>query len=321
MTTVLERAKQTLSLEIEGIQNLINNLDSSFEDAVEHLLACKGKVIITGVGKSGIIGKKIAATLTSTGTPSLFMHAADSAHGDLGILEARDVVIAISNSGETAEVISILGHIQAIGIPLIGISGNPKSSLARNSTVHLNIAVDKEACPLGLAPTTSSTVTLALGDALAMCLLEKRNFNAEDFGLFHPGGSLGKKLSINVNDVMITGEALPLLQEETSMQAALQFMLDKHLGILIIVDSEQRLKGVFSMGDYLRLINRQTDFFTLPIANFMIQNPKVITKDVLAAKALHLMETRSITCLVVVNEKQNPIGIVQIYHILRAGVY
>lgn len=321
MSGVLDRARETLSLEAQGIQDLRERLNSDFERAVEILFACKGKVIITGMGKSGLISQKIAATLTSTGTPSLFLHAADSFHGDLGIITSNDSVIAISFSGETEEVVQILGHIHAIGVPVIGMSGNPQSSLAKSSTIHLDISVEKEACPLELSPTTSSTVTLALGDALAMCLLEKRNFRAEDFAMFHPGGSLGKKLTILVKDIMITGNHLPVVREETLMKDALRELSEKNLGVVIATDTNGKLAGIFSVGDLMRLVEQRDEFINEPISNFMTRNPKVVRENVLAAKALYTMETYSITVLVVVDDQHCPTGLVQIYHILRAGVY
>lgn len=320
MSSILSRARETLFTEIEGIQNLAERLDENFERAVDLLMGCQGKVIITGMGKSGLIGQKAASTLTSTGTPTIFLHPAESFHGDLGLITTQDVVIAISYSGETEEIIKMLGHLQALGIPLIGMTGKRNSSLALNATIHLNIAVEKEACPLGLAPTTSTTVTLALSDALAMCLLEKRNFRAEDFAVFHPGGSLGKKLTITVADLMVAGARLPLVEENLSMRQTIHQLSDKQLGLVAVINSAKQLLGVFTVGDLMRLVEQQNDFLDQPISDFMKENPKIIEPQSLAAKALHIMETHSITCLVVVRE-QEPIGILQIYDILRAGIY
>jgi len=320
-SSILLRAKETLNLEISGLNSLRDSLDCSFEAAVRYLYQCKGKVIVTGMGKSGIIGNKIAATLTSTGTPSLFLHSGEGSHGDLGIITETDVVIAISFSGETQEVSQILGHIHAIGVPLIGITGKKESTLGQSATVTLEIPVEKEACPLGLAPTTSTTTTLALGDALAMCLLEERNFRPEDFALFHPGGSLGKKLTVTVQDVMVTASLLPLVEINASMRETLDVLSKKNLGIVIGVNEEQQLKGVFTTGDLMRLLEQKIEFLDDSCFKHMNATPKTITSSILAAKALHLMETHSITCLVVTNEKQSPVGVVQIYDILRAGVY
>ncbi len=321
MSNLLERARETLRIEIEGLLELQQRLGDELEQAVDILFACSGKVILTGLGKSGLVAQKIAATLSSTGTPALFLHAADSAHGDLGIIRRHDVVLAFSYSGETAEVVQMVGHIQAYGAPLIAITGNPDSTLARGATVHLNVAVSREACPLNLAPTASSTATLALGDALAMCLLEKRGFRAEDFALFHPGGSLGRKLTIRVRDVMTEGEHLPTVPESLSMREAMRVLSQKNLGIVVALDSEGKAAGVFTTGDLMRLVETQNNFLDLPLAQFMSHNPKLIAPEELAAKALHLMETHSITCLVVADEQRSPLGIVQIYPILRAGVY
>lgn len=319
--SILNRARETLQTEIDGLQGLLERLGYEFEAAVELLFSCRGKVILAGMGKSGLIAGKIASTLTSTGTPSLFLHAAESAHGDLGIITANDAVIAFSYSGETDEVLQMIGHIHATGAPLIAVTGNPGSSLAKSATVHLDASVAKEACPLGLAPTASTTATLALGDALAMCLLEKRQFREENFALFHPGGSLGKKLTILVKDVMLSGEHLPLVPENTPMREALQILSRKNLGIIVSVDESGQIRGVFTTGDLMRLLEQQKDFLDQPLTRHVTPNPKTIDQEELAARALHVMETHSITCLVVADAEKRPLGIVQIYYILRAGVY
>ncbi|MEE2717940.1 MAG: KpsF/GutQ family sugar-phosphate isomerase [SAR324 cluster bacterium] len=321
MSTILERARATLRTEIAGLEELEARLGPELEQAVARLHACAGKVVVAGLGKSGLIGQKIASTLSSTGTPALFLHAADSAHGDLGIIMKQDAVIALSYSGETAEVVQMSGHLQAIGAPLIALTGNPDSALARSADVHLNVAVSREACPLNLAPTASSTAMLALGDALAMCLLEKRNFREEDFAVFHPGGSLGKKLTVLVQDVMMSGEHLPLAPETLPMREAMLTLSRKNLGIVVAQDTDGRASGVFTTGDLMRLVEQQQGFLNAPLAHFMSAHPKTIAPDELAAKALHLMETHSITCLVVADPENRPVGIAQIYHILRAGVY
>jgi len=285
------------------------------------LFACGGKVILAGIGKSGLIAQKIAATLTSTGTPALFLHAGESTHGDLGIITKQDVVIAFSYSGETDEVLQMIGHIQAIGVPLIAMTGKPDSTLAQAATVHLSIAVEKEACPLGLTPTASSTATLALGDALAMCLLEQRQFSEDDFALFHPGGSLGRKLTIKIEDVMVSGEPLPVVPENMPMREALNVLSSKNLGIVVAVNRDEKISGVFTTGDLMRLLEDEQSFLDKPLLEFTHPDPKTIAPEELAAKALHEMETHSITCLVVADQENRPIGIVQIYYILRAGVY
>ena len=285
------------------------------------LFACQGKVILSGMGKSGLIAQKIAATLTSTGTPSLFLHAGESSHGDLGIITGQDVVIAFSYSGETSEVLQMIGHMQAIGVPLITMTGKPDSTLAQAATVHLSIAVEKEACPLGLTPTASSTATLALGDALAMCLLEQRQFREDDFAVFHPGGSLGRKLTIRAQDVMVKGDPLPLVQENMPMREAMHVLSRKNLGIVVAVNQDEKISGVFTTGDLMRLLEDGQPFLDKPLLEFAHPDPKTIAPEELAAKALHIMETHSITCLVVADPGNRPIGILQIYYILRAGVY
>ena len=321
MSPLLERARDTLKIEIAGLERLIERLDPQFEEAVNLLFACQGKVILAGMGKSGLIAQKIAATLTSTGTPSLFLHAGESSHGDLGIITGQDVVIAFSYSGETSEVLQMIGHMQAIGVPLIAMTGKPDSTLAQAATVHLSIAVEKEACPLGLTPTASSTATLALGDALAMCLLEKRQFREDDFAVFHPGGSLGRKLTIRAQDVMVKGDPLPLVQENMPMREAMHVLSRKNLGIVVAVNQDEKISGVFTTGDLMRLLEDGQPFLDKPLLEFAHPDPKTIAPEELAAKALHIMETHSITCLVVADPENRPIGIVQIYYILRAGVY
>ena len=321
MSPLLERARDTLKIEIAGLERLIERLDPQFEEAVNLLFACQGKVILTGLGKSGLIAQKIAATLTSTGTPSLFLHAGESSHGDLGIITGQDVVIAFSYSGETSEVLQMIGHMQAIGVPLIAMTGKPDSTLAQAATVHLSIAVEKEACPLGLTPTASSTATLALGDALAMCLLEQRQFREDDFAVFHPGGSLGRKLTIRAQDVMVKGDPLPLVQENMPMREAMHVLSRKNLGIVVAVNQDEKISGVFTTGDLMRLLEDGQPFLDKPLLEFTHPDPKTIAPEELAAKALHIMETHSITCLVVADPENRPIGIVQIYYILRAGVY
>ena len=321
MSTLLKRARETLTIEIAGLEELSKRLDHVFEQAVNLLYDCQGKVILVGMGKSGLIAQKIAATLTSTGTPALFLHAGESSHGDLGIITRQDAIIAFSYSGETAEVLQMIGHINALGIKMIAITGNPDSSLSKASTVHLSVAVNKEACPLGLSPTASSTATLALGDALAMCLLEKRQFSEDDFAVFHPGGSLGRKLNIRTKDVMVSGDMLPVVPEDMLMREAMNVLSQKNLGIIIAINQHGKISGVFTTGDLMRLLEKGRDFLDKPVLDYASQKPKTIAPEALAAKALYVMETHSITCLVVADPENHPIGIVQIYYILRAGIY
>ena len=321
MSPLLLRASETLKIEIAALEGLIERLGPEFEEAVNLLYSCQGKVVLAGMGKSGLIAQKIAATLTSTGTPSLFLHAGESSHGDLGIITNKDLVIAFSYSGETKEVLQMIGHIQAIGVSLIAMTGKPDSTLAQAATVHLSIAVEKEACPLGLTPTASSTATLALGDALAMCLLEMRQFREDDFALFHPGGSLGRKLTVKIEDVMVSGKTLPVVPEVMLMREALNVLSRKNLGIVVAVNNDEKISGVFTTGDLMRLLEDGQSFLDKPLIDFVNRAPKTIAPEDLAAKALHVMETHSISCLVVLDPENHPIGIVQIYYILRAGVY
>ncbi|GIT04403.1 MAG: arabinose-5-phosphate isomerase [Deltaproteobacteria bacterium] len=306
MSTLLKRARETLTIEIAGLEELSKRLDHEFEQAVNLLYDCQGKVILAGMGKSGLIAQKIAATLTSTGTPALFLHAGESSHGDLGIITRQDAIITFSYSGETDEVLQMIGHINALGVPMIAITGNPDSALAKASTVHLSVAVDKEACPLGLAPTASSTATLALGDALAMCPLEKRQFSEDDFALFHPGGNLGRKLTIRTKDVMVTGDMLPVVPEDMLMREAMNVLSSKNLGIIVAVNLHGKISGVFTTGDLMRLLEKGEDFLDKPLLDYASPKPKTIAPEELAAKALHVMETNSITCLVVSDPKTVP---------------
>ncbi len=321
MSKLLKRARETLKIEIAGLEEISKRLDGNFEKAVNLLYDCHGKIILAGMGKSGLIAQKIAATLTSTGTPSLFLHAGESSHGDLGIISRKDAIITFSYSGETAEVLQMIGHVTAMGIPMIAITGNSDSTLAKASTIHLSVAVKKEACPLGLAPTASSTATLALGDALAMCLLEKRQFSQDDFAVFHPGGSLGRKLTVRIQDVMIEGDMLPIVPEKMLMREAMNVLSHKNLGIIVAVNQDEKISGVFTTGDLMRLLEKDKNFLDQPLQEYASQKPKTIAPEALAAKALHIMETHSITCLVVTDKENRPIGIVQIYYILRSGVY
>ncbi len=319
---LIETAKRVLQVEADAILALQSRLDGAFTKAVEMILACRGKVVVTGMGKSGLICQKIAATMASTGTPTFFLHPAEGIHGDLGMLAKRDGVIAISNSGGTGEVCRILPVIKRMGLPLIAMSGNPKSTLAIAGDVHLDISVAEEACPLGLAPTASTTATLAMGDALAVALLEERGFKAEDFALFHPGGALGKRLLLRVEDLMNQGPDIPLVTPETLLRDALFEITSKKLGITGVVDPQQRLLGVFTDGDLRRIMENGLDSLQKPISEVMTTSPKRILRRNLAAKALQIMESHSITSLFVFAEEQGtvPVGIVHLHDLLKAGV-
>jgi len=319
---LLAIARRVLTIEAEAVQELAKRLDEQFVRAVGMIYACQGRVVISGMGKSGLICQKIAATLASTGTPALFLHPAEGIHGDLGMLMKGDVVIAVSNSGETEELTRILPVIKRMGLPLVAMSGNPKSTLARAGDVFLDISIKEEACPLNLAPTASTTATLAMGDALAVALLEKRGFKAEDFALFHPGGALGKRLLLRVEDLMHTGPDLPLCSEQTMLKDALYEISSKKLGITGVIDDAGCLVGVFSDGDLRRAIAKGIDVLTRPICELMSHAPKRILRFNLAAKAVQKMEAHSITSLFVFEdeEQQVPVGIIHLHDLLKAGV-
>ncbi|MDO3379373.1 KpsF/GutQ family sugar-phosphate isomerase [Geoalkalibacter halelectricus] len=322
MEPILTTARNVLRVEAEAIRALEDRLDERFERAVEMILACQGRVVITGMGKSGLICQKIASTMASTGTPALFLHPAEGIHGDLGMLMKGDVVIAISNSGETEEITRILPIIKRMGLPLISMTGGLRSTLGRAGDVTLDISVKEEACPLGLAPTASTTATLAMGDALAVALLERRGFREEDFALFHPGGALGKKLLLRVEDMMHTGGNIPLVAEQTLLKEALFEITSKKLGVTGVVDGQGNLVGVFTDGDLRRRIENGFDILNAPIGTIMSANPKRILRSNLAAKALQRMEEHSITSLFVfeTEESRVPVGIIHIHDLLKAGV-
>jgi arabinose-5-phosphate isomerase len=320
---IVAEARRALEVEIAGLRGLLPRLGAEFERAARTIYRCAGKVAVTGVGKSGHIGRKIASTLASTGTPSFFIHPAEAMHGDLGMVGAQDVVLAISNSGETEEVIRLLAPFRRLGIPLIAMTGNPASTLAKRAEVHLDVSVQEEACPLGLAPTASTTATLAMGDALAVSLLRMRNFKEEDYKVFHPGGSLGKKIVTTVADLMDTGPKLPCVREQTTVREAIPELQEKRYGITAVVDGEGTLRGVFTMGDLTRLHLRDPSlgFMLRPIAEFMTRTPRTIAPDALAAQALHEMETHNIRALVVTGAAGKAVGVIGLYETLRAIDY
>ena len=309
------------ALEIEGraIADLIPRLDAGFARACALCLGAKGRVIVTGMGKSGHVGGKIAATLASTGTPSFFMHAAEASHGDIGMITREDVLLALSNSGETAEVLTLIPHCSRLGVAIIAITGNPKSSLARAASVHLDVSVKEEACPLNLAPTASTTATLAIGDALAVALLEARGFTPQDFARSHPGGALGRKLLLHVADVMRTGDDLPVVSPSASLAEGLVVISKKGLGMCAIVEAGNML-GVFTDGDLRRVLDRGVDVHKTAMRDVMTSPGKRVKADELAAEAAHLMEKHRITALPVVDESGALIGALNVHDLLRAGV-
>ena len=319
---ILEEAKKVIRIEAEALLSLADSINGEFERAVELILASHGRVVVTGMGKSGLIGQKIASTMASTGTPAFFLHPAEGIHGDLGMIMKGDVVVAISNSGETDEVLRILPVIKRLGASLISMTGNPCSTLSRAGDVFLDVSVREEACPLGLAPTASTTATLAMGDALAVALLIKRGFRAEDFALFHPGGSLGKKLILRVEDLMHTGEAMPLVTSETLMREALFTITSKGLGVTGVTDAEGSLLGVITDGDLRRALGKGIDILNCSAGDMMKSGPKRINREDLAASALQRMEQFSITSLFVFdeNEAKMPVGIIHLHDLLKAGI-
>jgi arabinose-5-phosphate isomerase len=309
------------AIEIEGraLASLIPRIGASFVQACVTCLACKGRVIVTGMGKSGHIAGKIAATLASTGTPSFFMHAAEASHGDIGMITRDDVLLAISNSGETAELLLLIPHVSRLGVPLIAITGNAKSNLARAATVHLDVSVNEEACPLNLAPTASTTVTLALGDALAVAMLEARGFTPQDFARSHPGGVLGRKLLLHVSDVMRTGDALPVVSPDALLAEGLLVISKKGLGMCVVVE-DGRVRGVFTDGDLRRALDAQADVHRTTMREVMTAPGKSVQANELAAEAAHLMEKHKITALPVVDAAGALIGALNVHDLLRAGV-
>ncbi len=319
-----EQARRVLKIESEAVAALIDRIDDRFEQAVEMILSCEGRVVVTGMGKSGLIGKKIAATLASTGTPALFLHPAEGVHGDLGMVTRGDTVIALSNSGETEEIARMLPSLKRLGIKLIALTGNAESTLAKNSDVVINVGVKEEACPLGLAPTASTTAALAMGDALAVALLDKRGFREEDFACFHPGGTLGKRLLLRVQDLMHTGDAIPSVSEETLIKDAIYEISSKKMGVTSVLDSAGKLVGIISDGDLRRWMEKTEktgeNLLAKRAKDIMTKNPKVTKREALAAEAVAIMEKNSITCLIVTSRDARPEGVLHLHDLLKAGV-
>lgn len=320
INSIRDLAQEVLQIEADSILKLKDRINDDYEKAIDILYNCKGRVIVTGMGKSGHIGKKIAATLSSTGTPSYFLHPAESTHGDSGLITREDVVIAISNSGETAELMNLLPLIERFGVKMIAMTGKKESTLGKKSDVVLDVSVEKEACPLGKAPTASTTATLAMGDAVAICLLKKRGFTEEDFLMFHPSGALGRGVLYHVSDLMITGDRIPVLSEDTMFHNTIQFISDKKLGCAIMVDNTGIMTGILTDGDIRRTLLKYDNTSNLIAKDVMTKNPKVILESDLAAKALHIMEKHSITSLAVCDNSGKPVGLLHIHDLLKAGV-
>jgi arabinose-5-phosphate isomerase len=317
---LIAAGRRALTIEIDGLQATEARLDASFAAACRIALACRGRIVVTGMGKSGHVGGKIAATLASTGTPAFFLHPAEASHGDMGMITREDIVLALSNSGETPEVLTLLPPITRLGVPLIAITGNPASTLARAAQVHLDVTVPTEACPLNLAPTASTTATLAMGDAFAVALLDARGFTAEDFARSHPGGSLGRRLLLHVADVMRQGDAVPAIRPDTPLRDGLLEMSGKGLGMTAVTDAAGRLLGVFTDGDLRRTLDHGPDLRTLTMQQVMTPAPKAILPSALAADAVNVMEQYRITALPVVDEAGHLVGALNVHDLLRAGV-
>ena len=316
-------AQKVLQMEAEAILDLIPRVDEHFDAAVAMILECQGRVVMTGMGKSGIIAHKISATMASTGTPSFYLHPAEGIHGDLGMVTSNDVVIAMSNSGETGEVLNILPSLRRIGAKVIAMVGNVESTLAKNSDVVLDVGVKREACPLGLAPTSSTTAALAFGDALAMALMGQHHFTSKQFAVFHPGGSLGRKLLLTVGNIMHSGSENPIVHGTATVTEALFVITDKGLGAVSVVDKNDIMIGLLTDGDIRRGLSKGMDFLKRPVTELMTKNPKFITKDKLAAQALHIMESHTpkpITVLPVLDEERHVIGLLHMTDLVRQGV-
>ncbi len=318
---MLDIARKVLKTEADAVFALAERLDSDFEKAVELIFRSKGRVVVTGMGKSGLVGKKIAATLASTGTPAFFLHPAEASHGDLGMVTSEDVIIAISNSGETDELVGLIPFLKRFNVGLISMTGNPRSTLSKVSDVNLDISIKEEACPLGVVPTASTTATMAMGDAVAVALLVKRGYKEEDFAFFHPGGSLGKKLFIKVGDLMHAGDALPLVFQDAPMTKAVVEISSKRLGVTVVANHDRKILGIITDGDLRRGIEKWGKaVFDMKAEEVMGRNPKTISEDELAAKALSVMEGYSITSLVVPDGEGKARGIIHLHDILKQGI-
>ena len=316
----IQSALQVITIESQAIMALAPRIDRHFEAACELILACKGRVFVMGMGKSGHIGKKIAATFSSTGTPAFFMHPGEASHGDFGMITRQDIVIAISNSGNTSEIMTLLPLLKRLEIPLIAFSGNPQSTLSKAATVAIDLSIQEEACPLGLAPTTSSTVALVMGDALAVALLDARGFSAEDFALAHPGGALGKRLLLRVDDLCHRGNAVPIVKETSTIREALLEVSEKKLGMTCVINDHGQLSGIYTDGDVRRTLVQDYDIATTKLIDVMTHHCHTTDLDLLAAEALAVMQKHNITSLVICDDNKRPIGVLHIHDLLRAGV-
>jgi len=317
---IVEEGRRVVRIESKAVAALESRIDAKFARAVELILGCKGRVIVTGVGKSGIIARKIVATMNSTGTPAMFMHPSDAIHGDLGMVRKDDVVVCISKSGNTQELSGLLPMFKRLGIPIVSLVGKLNSTLSQESTVVLDASVGEEACPHDLAPTSSTTVTLVLGDALAIALLNKRQFSKEDFALYHPGGSLGKRLLLKVDELMVTGDGIPRVMPDVPLRDAIMEITTKRLGCTCVLNADGTLAGLITDGDLRRLLQTTNDISNIRVAEVMIRTPKTISAGTLAVVALQEMESYNITQVIVVNENAMPVGVVHLHDLVKAGL-
>lgn len=313
-------AREVIQLEADAVSKLVSRVDDNFHHACDLILACEGRIVVVGMGKSGHVAGKMASTLASTGTPAFFVHPGEASHGDLGMITPRDLVVAFSNSGETPEILTILPIIKRMGVKLVAITGNLESTLAQQADARIDVSVDKEACPMNLAPTASSVAAMAMGDALAIAVFESRGFTEQDFARAHPGGVLGRRLLLYVADVMHTGEQIPVVRENDLLRDALVEMSSKTLGMTGVLDKEGRLCGIFTDGDLRRTLNRNIDIHTCHINEVMTPNPKTAGPDTLAAEVVQMMRTQSINGLFVVDEDNHVIGALNMHDLLRAGI-
>ena len=320
MNEIISNGKEVIRIEAEAIADLQNSINEDFVNTVETIFASKGRVVLTGMGKSGLIARKIVATLNSTGTAAIYLHPTDALHGDLGMVRSEDVVILISKSGETEEISNLLPMLKRMNVKLISMCGNKESKLARECDLFLNIAVKEEACPYDLAPTASTTATLALGDALAVSLLKKRNFTAKDFAFLHPGGSLGKRLSLKIKEVMITGDRIPRVNKGTSIKDVIIEITSKRLGTTCVLDENGKLAGIITDGDLRRLLEITLDITGLSASDVMTTKPKVLKEEYLASFALQQMENFKITSLVIVDDQNHPVGIIHLHDLINLGL-
>ncbi len=320
----IETGRRVLDIEARALDTLKSRLNHSFSDAISLLYECKGRIVVTGMGKSGLIGRKIAATLASTGTPAFFLHPAEGIHGDIGMIMPYDTIMAISNSGETDEILALLPVFKKLNLRIICLTGKTDSTLSRNSDVVLDVSIKEEACPMNIVPTASTTAALAMGDALAVALLEKREFRKEDFALFHPGGALGRRLLLHVEDLMHTGKDIPVVYINSPMKDVFFEMTSKKLGVTTVLDDKNRLFGIITDGDLRRLLEREvkhdSEIFKLTAGEAATINPKVVKRDALAVSAFQIMETYSITSLVILNEDSTVAGIIHLHDLLKKGI-